>query len=187
MTSGNCFPPHPPLSRQGRGRYFCSEGRGGRMTKFLVDCMLGKLVKKLRMVGCDTVYYRGKDLHELIQLARQQERVILTRNTRLTSKMTETFVIRITEDNPALQLEQLLHQGIIALNEERLFSRCLLCNSRLDEVTREEAEGKVPDYIYQHHKEFYRCPQCHRLYWPGTHQERMKKRLEEYKTKELLF
>jgi len=28
--------------------------------KFLVDAMLGKLVKKLRMLGYDTLYYRGR-------------------------------------------------------------------------------------------------------------------------------
>jgi uncharacterized protein with PIN domain len=163
----------------GRGKRFWPEGESWMM-KFLVDAMLGKLGKELRMLGYDTLYYRGKDLHELIQLARQQERVILTRNTRLTPETTENPMIRVTEDDPVLQLKQLLRQGIIAFNGKSLFSRCLLCNSRLDEITREEAEGKVPDYIYRHHKEFYRCPQCRRLYWPGTHQERMKKRLEEF-------
>ena len=52
--------------------------------KFVVDRMLGKLAKGLRMLGYDTIYYRGEDVGPLIQLARQEDRVILTRNTKLT-------------------------------------------------------------------------------------------------------
>jgi uncharacterized protein with PIN domain len=54
-----------------------------------------------------------------------------------------------------------------------------LCNVILDDITRGEAEGKVPDFIYHQQKEFYRCPQCGRIYWPGTHQINMQRRLEE--------
>ncbi len=149
--------------------------------KFFADAMLGKLVKELRMLGYDTLYYRGKDLHELIQLARQQERVILTRNTRLNPETTENPIIQVTEDNPVMQLKELLRQGVVAMNEETFFSRCLLCNALLDNISRKEAEGKVPDFVFYQQKTFSRCPRCHKVYWPGTHQERMNKRLEEYK------
>jgi uncharacterized protein len=152
------------------------------MIKFIVDAMLGKLVKELRMLGYDTLYYRGKDLHELIQLASQQERVILTRNTRLNPETTENPIIRVIEDNPVMQLKELLRQGVIAMNEETSFSRCLLCNAFLDNISREEAEGKVPDFVFHQQKAFFRCPRCQKIYWPGTHQQRMKKRV-----KELLF
>jgi len=148
--------------------------------KFLADTMLGKLAKELRMLGYDALYYRGQNPYELFQLARQQERLILTRNTRLTPKTKEDRIIQITEDNPMLQLKELLKQGIVALNEETLFSRCLLCNSLLKEITQEEAEGKVPDFVFYQQKEFYRCSHCHHIYWPGSHQERMQKRLKEF-------
>jgi len=146
--------------------------------KFLVDVMLGKLAKELRMLGYDTAYYRGQDAHELIQLARQQERVILTRDKELTRNTEKDRIIQIKEDKPSLQLKELLDQDIIALNEDSLFSRCLLCNSPLDEMTREEVEGKVPEFIFYQENEFYVCPRCHRIYWPGSHLERMQKRLK---------
>ena len=149
------------------------------MTKFLVDSMLGSLVKELRMLGFDTLYFRGQDLHELIQMSRRQERVILTRNARLTAKGVEGRVILIMEENSFLQLKGLLKRGIIALDENALFSRCLLCNSLLANIGREEVEGEVPDFIFYHHHEFHRCPQCHQIYWPGSHQERMEKRLKD--------
>ena len=148
--------------------------------KFFVDAMLGKLVKKLRMLGYDTLYYRGKDPHELIRLARRQERVILTRNTRLNPESAEDSIIRVMEDDPVMQFRELLRERVVAMNEEAFFSRCLLCNALLDKISREEAEGEVPDYLFHQQKAFSRCPQCRRIYWPGTHLEKMNRRLAEF-------
>jgi uncharacterized protein with PIN domain len=154
------------------------------MMKFIADCMLGKLAKELRMLGYDTIYYRGEDAHQMIQLARQEGRVILTRNTKLIPKRPEDRIIRVMEDNPLLQLRELIQKRYISLNEENLFSRCLLCNVLIDEIPREEAEGKVPDFIFYQQKTFYRCPQCGRIYWQGTHQGNMQKRVAELRLAE---
>jgi uncharacterized protein with PIN domain len=147
--------------------------------KFLADRMLGKLVKELRMLGYDTIYYRGEDAHQMIQWARQEGRVILTQNTKLIPKRPEDCIIRMTDNNPVLQLKELIQKGHISLNAENLFSRCLLCNVLIDEIPRGEAEGKVPDFIFYQQKEFYRCPQCGRIYWQGSHQKNMQKKVDE--------
>jgi uncharacterized protein with PIN domain len=147
--------------------------------KFLVDRMLGKLAKELRMLGYDTIYYQGEDVHQLIRWARQEGRVILTRNTKLLPKKSEDRILRVTEDKPALQLKELIQKGQITLDEEALFSRCLVCNSLLNEIPREEAEGKVPDFIFYQQKAFFRCPQCRRIYWQGSHQENMQRKLNK--------
>ncbi len=147
--------------------------------KFLADCMLGKLAKELRMVGYDTIYYRGGDIHQMIQLARHENRLILTRNTKLIPKRPEDRIIRLTEDNPLLQLKELIQNGHISLNADNLFSRCLLCNVLIDEIPREDVEGRVPDFIFYQQKAFYRCPRCRRIYWQGSHQKNMQKKVEE--------
>ncbi len=147
--------------------------------KFIVDRMLGKLVKGLRMLGYDTIYYRGEGVYPLIQLARQQGRVILTRNTKLIPKRPEDQIFSIKADKPFLQLEELIQKGYISSDRITLFSRCLLCNALLEEIPREEAEGKVPDFIFNQQKEFSRCPQCLRIYWQGSHLEKMHQRIEE--------
>lgn len=149
--------------------------------KFLVDRMLGKLAKDLRLLGYDTLYYEGKGLLELIDLSRKERRVILTRNSRLIPKRPDDQIVQITEDKPALQLRQLISRNTIQFEEGRFFSRCLLCNAVLEGVFRQEVEGKVPDFIFHQHKEFFRCPQCQKIYWPGTHQKNMKKKLEALK------
>jgi hypothetical protein len=149
--------------------------------KFIADRMLGKLAKELRMLGYDTVYYRGEDAYPLIKLAREEGRVILTRTTKLTPKRPEDRIVRIMEDKPSFQLRELIQIKIISLHEETPFSRCLVCNNLLNEMPREEAEGKVPDFIFYQRKKFFRCPQCSRIYWQGSHQDHMQKKIEELK------
>ncbi len=149
--------------------------------KFVADRMLGKLAKGLRMLGYDTVYYRGENAYQLIKLAREEGRIILTRNGKLIPKKPEDRINRIAEDQPSLQLKELIQKKVISLNEESLFSRCLLCNTLLNEITRKEAEGKVPDFIFYQQKNFFRCPQCLKIYWQGSHQENMLKRIERLK------
>jgi uncharacterized protein with PIN domain len=148
---------------------------------FIADRMLGKLAKELRMLGYDTIYYPGEDAYRLIKLAREERRVILTRNTKLLPKTTEDRIIRITEHRPSLQIKELIQTGYISLSEKNFFSRCLLCNALLDDLSRGEAEGKVPDFIFYQQKHFFRCPQCLRIYWQGSHQENMLKRIEQLK------
>jgi uncharacterized protein with PIN domain len=143
--------------------------------KFVADRMLGKLAKGLRMLGYDTVYYRGENAYQLIKLAREEGRVILTRNGKLIPKRPEDRINRIAEDKPSLQLKELIRKKVISLNEESLFSRCLLCNILLNEITRKEAVGKVPDFIFYQQRKFFRCPQCLKIYWQGSHQENMKR------------
>ncbi len=147
--------------------------------KFIADRTLGKLAKELRMLGYDTLYYRGEDGYPLMKLAREEGRVILTRSTKLIPKRPEDRVIRLVEDFPDLQVKELVQKEIISLREGNLFSRCLLCNIPLAEISREEAEGKVPDFIFYQQKEFFRCQQCARIYWPGSHQDHMKRKIEE--------
>jgi uncharacterized protein with PIN domain len=150
--------------------------------KFIADRMLGKLAKELRMLGYDTVYCRGENAYLLIKLAREEGRVILTRSTKLIPKQPEDRIVRIMEDKPSDQLRELIQRRIISLGEEPLFSRCLLCNILLNEIPREEVEGKVPDFIFYQQKEFFRCPQCSRIYWQGSHQDRMKREIDELRT-----
>jgi len=152
-------------------------GEGEGAMKFLVDHMLGKLAKELRMLGYDTIYYRGEDPRQLIQLARQESRLILTRNTKLIPKRPEDRIVKVMEDQPLLQLRELAQKEYISLDGETLFSRCLVCNTLLDEIPREEVQGRVPDFIFYQQREFSQCPQCQRIYWQGSHHENMKRKI----------
>ena len=60
----------------------------------------------------------------------------------------------------------------------RPFTLCLRCNAPLEAVTRQEAVGRVPPRVLDSYARFSRCPQCRRLYWPGSHWESMRRFLE---------
>ncbi len=150
-----------------------------KVMKFIVDRMLGKLTKQLRMLGYDAVYYQGDDPEQLIQMARREDRTILTRNARLISKRPLERIIGVQEDRPYLQLKDLIKRGCLPLDQVKPLSRCLPCNAMLESISPEEAEGKVPDFVLYQQKEFFRCPECGRIYWKGSHRVNMEKRVEE--------
>ncbi len=150
--------------------------------KFITDRTLGKLAKALRMLGYDTLYFQSEDFHQLIHLARQEGRIILTRNTKLALRRPQDRILTLTEDRPSQQVKELIKKGYLSLSEESFFTRCLLCNVPLEEIPRNQAEGKVPDFIFHQHKFFYRCHRCDRIYWPGSHLENMQKRVKELRS-----
>lgn len=147
--------------------------------KFIADHMLGKLAKELRMLGYDTLYYRGEPGYPLIKLAREEDRVIVTRNRKLLTRKPEDRIVRITQEKPPLQLKELIQKGYVSFDESKLYSRCLLCNVLLEQVSRKDAEGKIPDFIFHQNMEFSRCPRCLKIYWPGSHLDHMQQKVKE--------
>ncbi|MCX8116562.1 MAG: Mut7-C RNAse domain-containing protein [Desulfobacterota bacterium] len=145
----------------------------------MADRTLGKLVKGLRMLGFDTLYYTGRDIHQLLHLSRDEGRVLLTRDRKLALRRPKDRILTITEDKPSRQVEEVIRKASLRLDEEVLFSRCLLCNELLEEIPKKEAEGRVPDFIFNQHGDFFRCPACRRIYWPGSHLTQMRRRVEE--------
>ena len=147
-----------------------------RPLKFLADRMLGKLTRYLLMLGIDTVYFIQTDRSELIAVAKEEGRVVLSRDTNLRdswdSSDSRGFVF-VKADAADDQLRQVIDHFEIALDKVQLFTRCLKCNRNLIKRTAEEVKPFVPPYILTTHREFSSCPQCENVYWRGTHQKRM--------------
>lgn len=154
-------------SRSGRGSITRVKGAAptlGAGTRFLADTMLGKLAKWLRILGYDVLYARDLDDHALLALARAEGRTLLTRDEELARR---SRGILISSDDWREQLREL--SKLIRLEKERLFSRCLECNTPLEQVKREEVADRVSPYLLASQAEFGRCPRCQRIYWKGTH------------------
>jgi len=147
----------------------------------LVDAMLGRLARWLRLMGYDTAYWRdGSDL-ALIRHACAEDRLIVTRDHQLASRRgvrailiaSESLDEQITEVRTALQA--------IASGEPEPFTRCPECNGKLHDLPHEEARDLVPPYVWHTQHAFRRCPDCGRAYWKGTHWPGMQSRLENNK------
>jgi len=146
--------------------------------KFIADVMLGRLAKYLRMLGYDTIYFNQKDEDELLRIAQEQGRTLLTRRTRLKGRKGIKDLLFITENNSRKQLEEVLFCYHLSPIPDSLFTRCLVCNEKLIHMPKKEAEGRVPEYIFNSHDSFSLCHTCNRIYWPGSHYKRMLQEIE---------
>ena len=152
---------------------------------FIVDKTLGKLVKWLRILGYDTIYWLGADLEGMLRRAREEARTLITKNTKLYHGAGALPILLIQENNPFRQLKEVVRHFQLPVGTDKLFSRCLACNALLEAIAPEEAKGAVPDYIYHSHREFSRCPSCRKIYWAGTHYGQMTAMVERLQEKAL--
>jgi uncharacterized protein with PIN domain len=136
--------------------------------------MVGTLAKWLRILGYDTYFDAELDDHQLVRLARAEDRVLLTRDRELAQRPGVRSVLLISESLES-QLIQVLTE--LHLEPDRSFSRCPVCNELLTEVDREAARDRVPAYVARSYESFRMCPACQRVYWRGTHWQQMDEQL----------
>ncbi|MBI2287605.1 MAG: Mut7-C RNAse domain-containing protein [Chloroflexi bacterium] len=151
--------------------------------KFIVDNNVGKLAKWLRMMGYDTLFFNGHDDSELVAAALAEDRVVLTRDTRIMERRVVTNgrlkAMLIQSDQPEEQKKQVIE----ALNlNPRLkpFTICLECNQPLVARDKQEVKDLVPPYVFQTRNQYMECPVCHRIYWQGTHWRAMTRELKKF-------
>lgn len=140
--------------------------------RFITDRSLGRLSKWLRLLGYDTVYYRGDADRSFLRKAEKEERVVLTKKRDLAGRSHPGRMIILREDRVENQIAEVLSRLSLRPDPAAMFGRCLLCNESLETVTPESVAGVVPDYVLRHGRDFKRCPRCGKVFWPGTHRDR---------------
>ncbi len=144
---------------------------------FLVDCMLGKLAKWLKILGFDTVYFSRAEDDDLLALARREGRVLLSRDHALLGRAKGLDSLLIESEDWPDQVRQVLSHFELR-DAVRPYTRCLECNVPLKSLSKAEATNLVAPFVLEHADAFALCPSCGRVYWPGTHLEAMKDRIE---------
>ncbi len=150
----------------------------GNTVAFLCDHMLGTLAKWLRILGFDAVYPRRLSDDGLLDLAKSEDRILLTRDRDLLGRRNARTVY-ISSDDLDEQVGQVLRDLNLAIEDP--LSRCPVCNDRVVAVRREEAQGRVPEGVFERQREFWSCPGCGRYYWQGTHWDRISEKIAEYR------
>jgi len=150
--------------------------------KFLVDFMLGRLCKWLRLLGYDASYFVSDKKSDLIYESLKEGRIILTRDHRLSKKKAIKLII-INSDLLEEQLKQVFSELNIKVDPDEIFTRCLVCNELLLSIEKEEVKDKVPSYVFQTQEEFSYCPSCQRVYWKGTHWDLANEALKKLESK----
>lgn len=143
--------------------------------------MLGGLSKWLRAAGHDARYASEDaetDDRALVRLAMDEGRALLTSD----GGFSERAPVRDGEVAfllvPHLPVEEQLRLVAGHFGLERHAPRCMRCNGALEDLPREAAERRVPPKVAERQEEFFRCRRCGRLFWFGTHWERIGARLE---------
>ena len=143
-----------------------------RKPKFIADVHLGKLTKYLRMMGFDVYYKNNLDDEEIINISIKERRAILTKDRGILKRNEVTHGYWVRSIKVEEQVREILERFNLQ-KDIKEFSRCLECNELLVPAEKNKFLIELPPKVIQSQNKFYRCPACKKLYWKGTHYQRM--------------
>ena len=132
------------------------------------------------MMGFDSLFFNGEDDSQMVRQALAEDRILLTRDTGIMKRRVVTSgrltAVLMESEEPEQQMRQLM-AAIDVNSHARPFTICLECNRELIDRKSTEVKGRVPPYVYKIQTQYMECPECHRIYWRGTHWKAMLNRL----------
>lgn len=153
----------------------------GSAPRFIVDINVGHLVRKLRMLGYDTLFINPIDDSSLVEIALDQGRILISgdrgifeRRLLKTGKVRGLWVD--TYETHPWQLRQVMRA--FRLGNHLSLTRCIECNTALTVKSKEEAEGHVPPFVFETVRRYSYCPDCRKFFWEGDHVKRMREAIE---------
>ena len=143
-----------------------------RTPRFVADVHLGSLARNLRLLGFDTTWERDLADEAIVDIAAAEHRIILTRDKGIlkNGRVTHGYWLRATDTS--IQLEEVIRALDLA-RSIRPYTRCMECNGELEPIERSAAARSVPLQVFLVYREFKRCGRCRRVYWKGSHFERL--------------
>ena len=146
-----------------------------RQTAFVVDVNLGKLARRLRMLGFDVLYHNRYRDEEIAAISAAEHRIVLTRDRRLLFLKRITHGYWVRSVNADTQVREVLDR--FDLNRQvRPFRRCIDCNGLLRPVAKAEVFDQLEPKTKLYYQEFLRCGTCGKVYWEGSHVDDMRQR-----------
>lgn len=149
-----------------------------RETRFILDVHLGRLAGYLRMLGFDTLYRNDYEDEELARISSQEQRILLTRDRGLLKRTIVSHGYCLRTTNPREQLIEVLRRFDL-FRSITPFRRCMHCNGLLASVDKAAISDRLPPKTSQYYDEFRRCQACDRIYWKGSHYERMERFIDQ--------
>ena len=140
--------------------------------RFIVDAMLGDVSKKLRLLGYDSEYHSDIDDDKIIDIARNEKRLIISKDKELIrrTKIIGIESILITNGNKTEEFLEIIKQ--IRLDVSQIngsTARCPKCNSETKLVEKNSVKDNVPQGVFHANEKFWKCDLCTKIYWEGTH------------------
>jgi hypothetical protein len=149
-----------------------------RELRFVADAHLARLARFLRMSGFDSLFDSGFDDGEIERIAVRDGRIVLTRDKELLKRRDITHGCYLHAIQPEEQLRELFERLDLA-RSARPFTLCMCCNAPVRAVDKAEVAGRLPQSVREQHTRFTTCDTCGRVFWPGSHWQRLQKLLDE--------
>lgn len=145
--------------------------------RFVLDVHLGRLARDLRLLGFDCHYDPALSDAAIVRIQERDGRTILTRDRGLLKHGAVRHGAFVRATDPAAQLVEVVRRFDLAAAAAP-FTRCRVCNGALADVDRETILERLPPAVARTQNRFRQCGDCGRIYWPGSHYDRMRERLE---------
>jgi hypothetical protein len=145
--------------------------------RFIADGHLGKLTRNLRLLGFDVAYDQRADDRELLTVMARENRALLTRDRRLLMHAIVQHGYCPRSQNADEQTIEVIRRFDLS-DSITPFTRCLRCNEKLREVAKADVIEKLEPLTKIYYEQFRRCTGCGQIYWPGSHFEKLQKRIE---------
>ena len=146
--------------------------RPRRRMRFVLDVHLGKLAHHLRMMGFDTLYRNDYTRPGLLEIAMRDDRILLSKGAAIIEREEITAGYRVRSSDPREQLIEVLTRFDL-WRSANPFARCLHCNELLRPEEKSSVVERLPEKVRELYLDFTRCPSCGRIYWEGTHFQKM--------------
>ncbi len=139
--------------------------------KFLVDGMLGKLARWLRMLGHDVSYSVQFNDSELLEFAKRDERILLTKDLELYKRAIGRGLAAyyVEGKNESERLAEVAKRYSLQLTIDMNRSHCPVCNTNLKVASKEQLQGELEKNTFTYYDKFWKCPNCGQIYWQGAH------------------
>ena len=150
--------------------------------RFIADVNVGKLGKWLRILGYDALFINPIDDDVLVQIGVREGRIVLTKDTHIAERRLATsgqVMVVLVQGVWVRDQLQFLAETLGLRYSINVLSRCIECNVPLEPMDRSLVQGRVPPYVYNTQQHYMTCPRCGKIYWPGTHWQRMREVAEE--------
>lgn len=148
--------------------------------RFVLDVHLGKLARALRMLGFDTCYQNDYSDKTIAHIAETEKRIVLTRDVGLLKHKNIRWGYWLRSQHTGEQLTEVISYYKLR-HRFSPFTRCLACNGCIAEVPKDSVLEQLPPKTRLYFNAFFQCDSCQRVYWKGSHYERMQRFIEQQK------
>ncbi len=150
-----------------------------RKIKFILDIQLGKLAQNLRLLGFDSFYNNTMTDENIVENSIKDKRIILTRDIGLLKRKIVTHGYWIRNTNPNLQTIEIINRFDIK-NLIDSFTRCMKCNGELVNQDKKLIENQLQSKTIKYYNKFFRCKNCGKIYWQGSHYTKMIQKIDKW-------